>query len=60
MEAYLVTRGGRGARVSVNTLESYRIGVQVLLDWAGPAGVSLNRCYGEGSRNGVAAVLRGG
>ncbi|WP_164973298.1 hypothetical protein [Deinococcus metallilatus] len=46
--------------MSVNTLESYRIGVQVLLDWAGPAGVSLNRCYGEGSRNGVAAVLRGG
>lgn len=42
-EAYLVTRSGRGARVSKNTLESYRIGLQTFLTWAGPAGVSLTR-----------------
>lgn len=42
-EGFLVLRGGRGARVSVRTLEAYRAGLQVLLDWAGPAGVSLLR-----------------
>lgn len=42
-EAHLVTRGGRGARVSQNTLESYRTGLQVFVAWTGPAGVSLLR-----------------
>lgn len=42
-EAYLVNRSSRGARVSVNTLESYRIGLQVFLGWSGPAGISLTR-----------------
>ena len=43
VEAYLVTRGGRGARISHNTLISYQTGLNALLDWAGPAGVSLLR-----------------
>lgn len=43
VESYLVTRGGRGARVSPNTLTSYQTGLNALLDWAGPAGVSLLR-----------------
>ena len=43
LEAYLVTRGGRGARVSVNTLEAYRTGLDTFLAWASPAGVSLLR-----------------
>lgn len=42
-ESYLVTRGSRGARVSTNTLDSYRIGLEVFLAWAGPAGISLLR-----------------
>jgi integrase/recombinase XerC len=43
VEAHLVTRGARGARVSANTLESYRVGLEQFLLWAGPAGVSLLR-----------------
>ncbi|MBZ9715537.1 tyrosine-type recombinase/integrase [Deinococcus multiflagellatus] len=43
VEAFLVTRGGRGARVSKHTLESYQIGVQTFLDWAQPNSVSLLR-----------------
>lgn len=46
-EAYLVTHGARGARVSHNTLQSYRIGLQTFLAWAGPAGVSLIRPGGS-------------
>lgn len=42
-EAFLVLRGGRGARVSAHTLTNYRTGVRTFLDWAGPAGVSLLR-----------------
>ncbi|MXV20777.1 tyrosine-type recombinase/integrase [Deinococcus xianganensis] len=49
VEAFLVTTGRRGARVSDHTLSSYRIGLQVFLDWAGPAGVSLLR---PGARDG--------
>lgn len=42
-EAFLVLRGGRGARVSAHTLTNYRTGLRAFLDWAGPAGVSLLR-----------------
>lgn len=42
-EAFLVMRGGRGARVSARTLETYQAGLTALLTWAGPAGVSLLR-----------------
>lgn len=37
-----MTQGSRGARVS-HTLQSYRIGLETFLTWAGPAGVSLLR-----------------
>lgn len=43
VEAHLVTRGGRGARLSAHTLHSYRTGLGQFLAWAGPAGVSLLR-----------------
>lgn len=43
IEAFLVLRGGRGARVSVKTLDSYEKGLRTLVEWAGPAGMSLLR-----------------
>ncbi|OLV20183.1 tyrosine-type recombinase/integrase [Deinococcus marmoris] len=42
-EAFLVTRGSAGARVSQNTLMSYRAGLSAFLNWAGPGGMSLLR-----------------
>ncbi|RJF74426.1 site-specific integrase [Deinococcus cavernae] len=42
-EAFMVLRGGRGARVSHGTLEQYRTGLKVFLEWSGGAGVSLLR-----------------
>jgi len=42
-ESFLVTRGGRGARVSPHTLTSYRQGLRTFLVWAVPGGVSLLR-----------------
>lgn len=47
VEAFLVTHGRRGARVSDHTLSSYQKGLTVFLDWAGPAGVSLLRPGGS-------------
>lgn len=46
-EAYLVLRGGRGARVSDRTLSAYRIYNREFLSWAGPAGMSLLRPRGN-------------
>lgn len=43
IEAFLVTRGARGARVSDHTLASYRQGLRTFLEWAVPGGVSLLR-----------------
>lgn len=42
-EAFLVTRGSAGARVSGHTLKSYRAGLSFFLAWAGPGGMSLLR-----------------
>ena len=42
-EAFLVTRGRKGARVSERTLETYQDSVQTLVRWAVPAGVQLLR-----------------
>lgn len=42
-EAYLVTRGRKGASVSPRTLETYRDSVEQFCSWAGPAGVQLLR-----------------
>lgn len=47
LEAYLVMRGSRGARVSQNTLNAYRIYLRDFLTWAGPAGMSLLRPRGN-------------
>lgn len=43
MEAFLVMRGGRGARVSARTLSAYRIYLTDLLTWARAHGLSLLR-----------------
>ncbi|MEF2279422.1 site-specific integrase [Deinococcus sp. YIM 134068] len=43
IEAYLVSRGSRGARVSNHTLVSYRQGLSTFLAWAVPGGVQLLR-----------------
>lgn len=42
-EAFLVLRGGRGARVSLRTLESYETGLRFLVEWASGAGMSFIR-----------------
>ncbi|ULH17814.1 tyrosine-type recombinase/integrase (plasmid) [Deinococcus sp. KNUC1210] len=42
-EAFLITRGRKGARVSVRTLETYQDSLQTFVRWALPAGVSLLR-----------------
>lgn len=42
-EAYLVTRGRKGASVSPRTLETYRDSVERFCAWAAPAGVQLLR-----------------
>ncbi|UQN10411.1 site-specific integrase [Deinococcus sp. QL22] len=42
-EAFLVMRGGRGARVSAQTLEAYAIGLRVLLAWGETSGLSFLR-----------------
>ena len=42
-EAFMVTRGARGARVSNHTLLSYKQSLKTFLGWAGPAGMSLLR-----------------
>lgn len=42
-EAYLVTRGRKGARISPRTLETYRDSVEQFMAWAVPAGVQLLR-----------------
>ena len=42
-EAFLVTRGRKGARVSERTLETYQDSVQTFVRWALPAGVQLLR-----------------
>lgn len=47
LEAFLVLRSSRGARVSVRTLEAYQAGLKALLEWAGPAGMSLLRPRGN-------------
>lgn len=38
-EAYLVTRGRKGAAVSPGTLETYKSSVEKFVTWAVPAGV---------------------
>lgn len=47
LEAFMVLRSSRGARVSARTLEAYRAGLKTLLEWAGPAGMSLLRPKGN-------------
>ncbi|WP_104992468.1 site-specific integrase [Deinococcus sp. NW-56] len=42
-EAYLVTRGRKGAKVSPRTLETYQDSVGQFVSWAGPAGVQVLR-----------------
>lgn len=45
-EAYLVSRGRKGAHISPRTLETYQDSVEQFVGWAGPAGVQVLRPKG--------------